>query len=106
MCVLSELNSIDPRNWRRFHWMIAHSGQISLGAISVYGSISSWWKYSGGEASFIVAAVILTSAAACGVVGLILRNDAPSHAPLRQPSRRAVHPTHSSVPGASNATAS
>lgn len=106
MRVLSELNYVNLRNWRHFYWIIAHSGQIFVGMISVCGSISSWWKYSGGEPGFIAAAVVLTSAAACGVLGSRLKNDAHLYAPRRWKSGHTVNRAGSSVQGASDANAS
>jgi len=106
MSVLSKLNYVNLRDWRRFHWMVAYPSQISAGMISIYGSISLRWRYSGGEVGFIAAAAVLTSAAACGVIGLLLKNDARSHAPLRWKSGRAVDQAGSNVQGASDATAS
>lgn len=107
MSVISKSNSTNARPGRRFNWLNVHSGRVSMRLISNYASISSWWwKYSGGGAGFIAAAAVLTSTAACGVAGLLLKSDAHSHAPLRRKSRRAVNRAGSSVQGASDATAS
>jgi hypothetical protein len=107
MCVLSELSSINAGDGRQLHWLNVISGHISVRLISIYESISSWsWKYSGGGVGFIAAAAVLTSTAACGAVGLLLKDDAHSYAPLRRKSGRAVNQAGSSVQGASDATAS
>jgi hypothetical protein len=83
------------------------SDHVSVRLISIYESISSWWwKYSGGGVGFIAAAVVLTSTAACGAVGLLIKNDARSSAPPRWKSGQAINQAGSSVQGASDATAS
>lgn len=107
MSVLSNSNSANSRPGRRFNWQDVHSDYVSMRLISIYASLSSWWwKYSGDGTGFIAAAAVLTSTAACGVAGLLLKSDAHSYAPLRRRSRRAVNRAGSSVQGASDATAS